>query len=543
MLNFRNRMAHKGIWYLIIYMIMTTQSTMICRRDAHRKIFKIPPQMDCEKSDYERWTVRIARENNDMFISNIKTLRIIARECKTYMTLVGGKISEKTERNVEIPFERARQLMNQHACLNSEGNVIHHPVKNGYQCDFSYMKHKTFTTYSCYIDEGKVGKSRTSTMRSGLMNLDECEYEKGWCKTSRNEYAIWDVINKVKLNYISLGNFNATKLGTHLIIPKLAMTLQLKNNDTIKVNENLHVNDLRITRLANEVIQSDSLIIKSGTSEDAIKELKEDIDRKFQYVFDVLASPIAEEKFNCRELSLIMQLERQMAKTNPTEYVRSKLKVRELIAENKGEFLIIYPCKSVSKVEINNNYSIKDCYMEQPIKYKIDEKDVFNEGFLTATGEIITESIRIPCSNQERYLEMNGKLIKLSKNVSIEINENDVNEFQGEIREGIPFPDDYPRDAWTHNETIFDQSDGIKKWIKYVEEAQTYKTEEMKEKHIWREIKEIWNYMMVGIVIMFILYVITRIVMKLKGREIQTSPIIRFIKVRRNDQDMDTAGI
>eukprot|EP00116_Pleurobrachia_bachei_P003575 sb/3463837/ len=496
------------ILFMIQVWVVTIRAGMVCDHHGDKQIYRIPPHINCTEGNYEQWNIKMQKLNNNLYSTKLKSLKIIARKCSTYTTLVGGKISEKTEKYVSIPLKEAKTLIKQHSCLKTEGSNF--KLKNGYECEYSYMKHKTKTTYSCYLEEGTVSKKRGGQITSNVLDLHGCNYNEGECKTQNTEYAVWEVDTRESQQYEDIGEYNATKLGNHLIIPKLAMTVQLDGNETINEGHKITVGELIITRLRGEKPQT--LQIRSNEAI-SIEKLKQDLDRKFQYVFDVLSSPTAEEKFSCRDLALIRRNERILARSNPTEYIREKLKVNNLIAKSVGSYIIVFPCKKVFKNSVRKS---DKCYIDTPVNFRITRNSDELKGFITNYGEIISSSVEIPCNNAGKYVLIGEELALQTSNNTTIVRSEQIEDLHGEVRKGIPFPNEYPKDAWTHKETKFDQDDGIKSWIKNRQEVEGIVDLKNRVTTVWDDIKLIINY---GIWCILLMIVLTGIIKIIKSRE------------------------
>ena len=433
-----------------------------CQSSRIATVFRMPTILDCDKKQYETWEVRLYKENIKIYKTNAKVLEIKRRTCDTYTTFVGGKITDKEESRWTINERFAKILLDQNTCIDNQGNIRNQPMIQGFSCKYNWMKHESVTTVSCYHDKGSVFKTYKGKMKTGLADTTTCKYEDKYCETTDGKYLTWETQELAQSEFVEIGDFNVTVIGTHLILPEKAITLSLTN----KTGDNeWHDASFKIIRIRkNPLSKGPNVTLQS----ESLDTLKQNIDMKFQYILDLIRSPKANSVFNCNLYKVTSRLERMLVELDPTIYMRNKLNRTDLIADKVDEFIIVYPCiEAVNVVSKNDSH----CYKDVPVTYSLkNAKGGEYSGFLQRDSHnIIQESHPIECDKRPAPEVRDGVLYIWNQHTErmVSMPENQIVELASTIKgEGISFPDDYPRDKWLYTDDEQDNLDFTEEMIK-----------------------------------------------------------------------------
>ena len=398
--------------------------------------------MDCKHDNMTHMTVRIDERNNAKYRINAKAVKIEQKQCKTYVSFVGAKITDKASHIVKVNSKIAKHIITQNTCIEGSDNVVVHPMINDYRCEYSYLKHLTTTTNSCHHFEGTIFVDHKYNLISGIANMAKCVYEREFCATSDGTYVMWKRQPEAEQEFVNVGTYNATLIGAHLAIPELAMTLKVPGEVIPRIlnRQVWDKDDLRIQRIDEEQSQ-----VKLTSDSD----IQADVDRKLQYIMDVLNSPRANQKFNCDIHKEMERLKWTLINVNPTIAARTLLKKTEIVATATESYLMVYPCSEVYQVTPRSE---EDCWVDTPVKYRLNEQSEEESGFVNEQGVLLKESLLKKCRDTHKYLQLNNSLYRVSKNNWDPVHQNVVKDLILISKaEGIGFPDDYPDKAWISN--------------------------------------------------------------------------------------------
>ena len=204
-------------------------------------------------------------------------------------------------------------------------------------------------------------------MTSNLGNTLSCEYTAGFCITHDNVGILYKPDPTEQDDFVYVGIYNGTKLGTHLMIPKLGIGLKMPN-----ISVGIHTTDdfkVEITRIFSPKLTAPNL----GISPTELDRLRAEINAKLSYILDQLANPIAETKVLCHATQLNNQLVRSLAQLDPTLLVRTMPKNDQIVALSaEQDYVIIYPCQNVTRVTWNNKANEHDCTLFIRVQYNVN---------------------------------------------------------------------------------------------------------------------------------------------------------------------------
>ena len=167
------------MWIALIFTLNlyagVESSLLLCSEDYWGKLYKLPENLVCKNQSYVEWKISIAKKNIREYESSAESLLILSRTCDTYVNLLGEKSIVKSKRVVSVPAHTAKNLMENHKCIDND-NVEKSTLIENFQCDFKYMEHKSRTTVSCYYSTGVVIATHNESFTSSLSNMEGCNY-------------------------------------------------------------------------------------------------------------------------------------------------------------------------------------------------------------------------------------------------------------------------------------------------------------------------------------------------------------------------------
>ena len=453
--------------YMWIALIAVTHAAMICNLDTSPLIYRKPDDMECKHDVMTHLAIKIEQRNKAKYKLPAKALKVEQKTCKTYVSLVGAKVTNKASTILKLERDEAQRMISQHSCVNDVGGYRIHPLINDYECDYSYLKHKTTTTQSCHHYKGTIFIDHQYNMISGVANMAGCKYEKEYCATSDGTQVVWQRQDQVEQDFLLVGVYNATLVGNHLAIPALAMTLKIDNGNMQKLisAEPWEQDNLKITK----ILQSPTL-----QSED---DMQDDIDKKLQYLLDIMNSPKANQKFNCDIHRELIKLRWELAKVNPTFAARALLNQSNIVATSTEDYLMVYPCKRVYQYRHKNTAG---CWLDSAIEYKLNEHSKYEDGFLKQDGTITKSSLQIRCRSVHSYAQNNNTLYRVTANGWSEVAQKHIKRLIISANaEGLDFPQDYPDKAWISNGSDAMQSED---WALVLEDRENRESESLPER-------------------------------------------------------------
>ena len=395
---------------------------LLCSTTKFGQIYAISDVFKCDDQHYEVLEIELWKRNIKQYKSAAKSLVVQEKVCKTYKAFGGGKSTEKELNTVKWYSEdRYKNHMNKGTCEDEEGREISSaPFIKDYYCEHSWMKHRVFKTLSCVYGTGSVIARHGGYMISDLGDVANCEYQKGFCRNSRGIAFAWVPETEEDLEWLRVGTFNASKVAeSHILIGSLGISFNLQamkviETDTIFVNEAFK---LRILRNR----------IKRSTEEALTLEmLKQEINRKLQFLADKFASPAAQLNSLCKALELSFRLSKILVNSNPTQYMRDILNNSELIAQaTSNNYVKVWPCVKVPSMTWRTVRS--KCFAMVPITYMFNKEEYI--GFLDdQSGVIYDISVEVPCNIAiPKIFNYNGKVFRYEPgHIPVEISTNKI---------------------------------------------------------------------------------------------------------------------
>ena len=438
---------------LLWYMWCTVTSDFnICLDEHYGKIYKIPEYLNCQNKNYIPWTISIEKLNIAEYKSTAKSLSIYSKTCTTYTGFFGSQTNVHAMRQITIDMQTAKQAIDENKCLDKDMNLIAKSDDKNYQCKYSWLEHKTNTIYNCRVDEGVVIATHSGQFVSSLSNMEGCKYSNGQCKTHTKRHVFWTVLDKVEKDYIFVGNFNATQIGQKLLVPSLSMSFSMANKNTSNtwIDGDFKLSGMPVDLNYNQLLDS--------SNEESIDALRQELANKFNYIVQLIQSPRAQAEYLCHMYNQLYDVERIIAKQNPTEYIQSKLNTTRLRAISINNYLMIFPCIPIKHYRLANNEN--ECYSKPRIEYKLHNETNYKVGYLdTKHNTLLPYAHLVPCNASAQYIVINntiysyhnGEYEKLNINYTTIKSLNDIN------YDGIPISEDFSK--WIYNTTELSHHD------------------------------------------------------------------------------------
>ena len=129
----------------------------------------------------------------------------------------------------------------------------------------------------------------------------------------------------------------------HVMIQKLGLAFDWKEMD--KVGKKTYQNENFKIRFIQETPKEPGNL---PSSEDARVAFKEDIRAKMRFLADKIAEPAATVDTLYQVIEMNQKLSKMLANINPTHFMRSVLKQKELIAKAiTSDYIMVWPCREV----------------------------------------------------------------------------------------------------------------------------------------------------------------------------------------------------
>ena len=379
---------------LILVLLSEGQAALLCSNTKFGQIYAISDVFECKEEHYEVIKVKVWKKNIKQYQSAVKSLLIEEKICETYKSFGGGKSEEKDTLLVSwYSDDRYRNHIKKGTCEDEQGRELTNPpFTKDYYCEYSWMRHRTFVTLSCFYQTGSVVAQHGGFMISDLGDVSNCQYQQGFCRNSRGIAFAWSPKQEEKQEWLEVGTFNASKVSeNHILLGQLGMSFNLKQ--MMKEKER-RVYDNKAFRL--EILSKRGRRATEGEEASSLEMLKAEINRKLQYVVDSFMTPAAQLNSLCKAIELSLRLSKMLAKSNPTQYMRDMLNNSNIIAQaTANNFVKVWPCVKVSGVTWRKVSG--KCFASIPISYVFNKK-VF-KGFLEElSGVIYDSSLEVPCS-------------------------------------------------------------------------------------------------------------------------------------------------
>ena len=415
---------------------------LLCSDDHWGKLFKLPSNLACKNQTYVEWSVKIAKLNIAEYQSSATSLQILSKTCHTFTDFWGKRSVERTKKFITVNSDRAIHLINNKKCFNNENEEKSKLIEN-YQCDFDWLKHHEKTTISCYFSEGVVIANHDKSFTSSLSNMEGCNYTSGYCLTHSGKHITWNVLQEVKSKYIPVGEFKGVQIDDKLLVPELSMSFNMPDPSSDEWVD-------REFRISGHPINH-PLKFFNSTDDKSIEALRNEITNKFNYLLELIKSPLAQSQYMCNVYNNIYETERLLAKLDPTDYVQWKLNRTDIQAKLVGNLLMVYPCIQINHFKFINESG--KCYDGFKIQYQIGDNDIFFVGYVDPKFNMIKpEAVQINCHNASiQYLLVNNSLYAQSAHglQRVSINSSKIGSIDRLKITGIPMSKDFQN--WIYN--------------------------------------------------------------------------------------------
>ena len=374
---------------------------MVCQVGRAEVVYKLPSLLNCTKRHYEAWTIQLEKKNMKEFVSKAKGLLVVDRTCKTETSFFNVKTADKTKTYVDLTQDRAVELMEQESCINGKGVIVTTNGKQDYSCRWAWMETVTSTEVHCSYFEGLIYAKHGGIARTDLASFRGCDYNRGFCKTGNFMYITWEKAEEVTHDYEVVGNFSAVKIGSHLLIEKLGLALEIGNGSKADVWVD---REFRVTKWAEEKGKSLS------SSEDSIAALRDEVNNRFEYLLELIKSPKAKAEYLCDIWNQLRKGERMLAMIDPTSYIREKTGRRLVTAMRAGDYVLAFPCLEVEVLDWAREEG--KCYNALSVRYRIPGDVKVHKGYMTPKHNIIeTSGVEVDCHRrQPEVTEVGGRL-------------------------------------------------------------------------------------------------------------------------------------
>ena len=470
---------------IILVSISIAQTTLLlCSEEYWGKLYKLSENLKCKNKNYVKWNISISKRNIAEYESSANALVIMSRTCESYMNFVGEEtITGQSKRVITVNPERAKYLIENRKCINEKGEYQTKLVNN-FKCDFKWLEHRSKTTTSCYFSDGVVIANHEDTFTSSLSNMEGCDYSSGYCLTHNGKHVTWNVIENVKRAYLPVGQFNATQIENKLLVPELSMSFNLpeKNPGNTWIDR-----DFQIT--GSPAPYQFNFENVNSNNENAIEAIREELVNKFNYLLELIKSPLAQTEYLCNVYNDIYGTERILAKIDPTDYVQWKLNRTDVKAKLVGKLLMVYPCLQIQHYRFINDTN--RCYNGFKIEYNLPENDEYIEGYVDPKyNMIMPTAIEIDCHNSTtQYMMVNNTILAQSAHGlhEMRVNLSKVESIDRVKLTGIPMSQDFQN--WIYNTSELKHHDISDLILKEMENEINHLTIDKTEK---RNVKSDW---------------------------------------------------
>ena len=327
---------------------------MFCPTQNAAVIYKIPEPIPCHDETPSIVNVTMMKRNVKTYKSKVVSLEIVDKVCKATYHPFFAKTQEKWVEKVILPPTLYRDFLSRDYCLSEDGKMTEHlPVVRETRCAFKWPTTTITKVRNCYKQEGIItavhsGKYTFST----LANAAKCSYQEGQCGPIHGRMLFWDPDPHQKEEYIPVGTFKGLRIGTHLLIKDLSLSLNLQNMVT---NDNTTYTStaFKTVILAESKDQKEVSKVKRDIAEQ-IQMLEEEISKKFNYVLDLMSSPITALSNVCSLITQLAKTTKVLASQAPTALMRVLLKQQYLVAE-----------------ELIDNYEGSQCHVQDRYKQRL----------------------------------------------------------------------------------------------------------------------------------------------------------------------------
>ena len=376
---------------------------LLCSKNP-MDIYRIDGLVNCNKEYTSIVEVKLYKRNMQRFTTKARALKVKKMTCRTKFYFFGSKNEDYFITTPKIDVTKFISLIKAGNCDTGKP-LDDYELSDVPVCKYKWPTSDTYTVQKCIFSQGVVTTTHEGHMTSNLGNTLNCEYTAGFCITHDNVGILYEPDPTEQDDYVYVGIYNGTKLGTHLMIPNLGVSLKMPN-----ISVGIHTTDdfkVDITRIFSPKLTAPNL----GINPTELERLRAEINAKMSYILDLLANPIAETKVLCHATQMNNQLVRSLAQLDPTLLVRTMLKKDQIVASSAGQdYVIIYPCQNVTGVTWNKKANEQDCTLFIPVQYNVNNT-VVNGYFDPITKVLSTKSRKISCDHeQDQYFTLKNRV-------------------------------------------------------------------------------------------------------------------------------------
>ena len=402
----------KALWiliYIIIIRLLESENPMICQTNKAGQLYKIAEMVNCDHQEPKNAKILLYKRNIKEYTVEAWSLKVVKRYCLATFGFFGSKTRILRQENVLWTEERMKEHIKEHTCESTDGNIVNgQTFHNDFECNFKWSRTIETSTLSCYYNNGKVISTHDNFLFSNLGNMHHCNYSKGYCNTNDHVAITWIASEEVKKPYIYTGKYDAVVLGTHYILVKAGLSFELTKMK--KVGNTFQDQGFQII-IENNTIPSQRNVTEllKSTIDDTIITLKNEINKKFEFLYDLIVSPAAKIGSLCQAIQLNNLLSRAIAMSDATSYIRVMLNNSYVVGKLTAQkYILAWPCLMIK--EHKWNAKTNDCFNWIPIIYKMGDKWI--EGFIDAKNNIIHKtSSKINCQEAtNQFFSLNKQL-------------------------------------------------------------------------------------------------------------------------------------
>ena len=400
---------------------INTKLPKICQTKTKPNIYRIEALQTCNNLKVKKVNVKIEVANVKIYKSQAKGIAVKRHICRTFTNLINEKSTDESTENVQINEIQAREMIKEKKCLSSNDEYRYGNFIKTYECDYSYMKHKTTVTNSCLFLSGFIMGTHNGKVSGSITDMAGCNYSNGYCKAG-DIHVIWSPNEQIKEEYTDAQETECIKVNSHVICDKLSKSFNLEKF-TYNESDNTFSNKMwriSIRNYINSTYEENKFTAESDLGKQ-IQALKSEIQSKFQYLVDWYSSPVSKMNIMCLSLIHINRLTRASIKLYATEFAEILSNTHNVIAKATENYIAVWPCKTINITDMEFVQK-RECYNHIPIKYNstlgfLDESLIYHK---TAT--------MINCQKTPiKLFEMNHKLYKQKQNhIPVEIGTEDV---------------------------------------------------------------------------------------------------------------------
>ena len=377
----------------------------VCQMGRAEVVYKLPTLLNCTGREYEEWRVKVEKRNIKEYQSKAAGMIVVKRQCVAEESFWGVRTQDKSISYVTLNREVAERLIEQNSCINVKGEVSLEMGKADYTCKWGWMKKITTEEISCKHFQGSVYAKHGGVARTDLTGFRGCDYSKGYCRALDGMYLKWEVMPEVEADFVEVGKYEALKINNHLLIEELGQVFEvgLTENVTRWIDR-----EFRLTKI--EEVQG--IVPNITANSDGIDALREEINRRIQFLTELIKSPRAQASYLCEVWNKLRTLERMMARVDPTTYIRLKTNNSLVTGKYAGDYILAYPCVEVENLKwVKEEVGVK-CHDGLAVEFTLEGSDAQHKGFLLPKyNRIELRGVQVDCHRREPEItEVNGEI-------------------------------------------------------------------------------------------------------------------------------------